>query len=121
MESSPTKSSTDQQLSNAALLARVDKLEAQRRLALDSARLQAQYRLVQYLLGAVCALVLSPLAIGVFRRPADQVVQNISETALLLTGAAVNAIGMFMGAQLEKGRNENTTVHTIGPCPEREP
>ena len=74
------------------------KLTSEQVYNLEKERLRMQYHTFFGLLFVVTLLSLSPLLIGIFRRPSDQVVNAISESGLLLTGSVVSAAGFFLGS-----------------------
>lgn len=95
-------------------------LDPDKEYLLQQQRLSAQTWMFGGLLGAVLMLNLSPLFIGFLKRPADNVLANIKETSLLITGALAGSASTFLvGAAAEKSLKgaSNTNTNILEPTP----
>lgn len=86
----------------------VQHLNAEQKFFLSKKRLESQVFIFSALLASVFLLNMAPLLLSIVRRPSDDVVNNIKESNLLLTGAVTSAASFFLGYSTGKKEEEST-------------
>jgi hypothetical protein len=75
---------------------------------LAARKLELSFMAFVGLLITVNVQVLSPLAVSVVRRPADNIVNNLNQISLLIAGALCTGAGYFLGNRDEKEGTRDT-------------
>lgn len=95
-------------------LPQLDATASQQQFQLDVMRLKYQHRLVLSMLSLVGFLTITPLAVSLVRRPPDNVVNQLYQATLLLTGGLTSAVGILVGMGISR-KNESNTVDPVTP------